>query len=305
MEDPNLALEPNFDSEEYNEHRLELVDEEHGIDEAHAARILSKAWRLNNSKDKDRWAARLAEQVLAAAAKKQEEEEAEALRLQSIADDQQAAIKDKRQKNKNKYAPIRDVDVPDNPFTLPSQYATRLLKRGVFCPLFYFTNKGLREASQSFLANDTDAMVIVQGDSGAHTFMPALAAQPASPSLVADENLSWEQFGEATPRMITAMRNHDWPEDRVQMHILFWSNIQTHRWRYSDDQWDQLALLMYQGEQRPLWHQTVGTPGAWSLARINDRVLLETRRIIQNKSANSYLLKLAQVSRPFFLPKSE
>ncbi|KAF9231651.1 hypothetical protein BU15DRAFT_17377, partial [Melanogaster broomeanus] len=205
MEDPNLAVEPDFNSEEYNEHRFELVDVDHGIDEAHAARILSKAWRLNNSKDKDRWAARLAEQALLAADEKKKADEAEALRLQSIADDQQAAIKEERQKNKNKYAPIRDVDVPDNPFTLPSQYATRLLKRGVFCPLFYFTNKGLREASQSFMAQDTDAMVIVQGDSGAHTFVPALATQPASPSLVADENLSWEQFGEATPRMITDM----------------------------------------------------------------------------------------------------
>ncbi|KIK73421.1 hypothetical protein PAXRUDRAFT_178472, partial [Paxillus rubicundulus Ve08.2h10] len=78
-----------------------------------------------------------------------------------------------------------------------------------------------------------------------------------------------------------------------------WSNIQMHCWRYSDNPWDQCALLPYQGKQCLLWHQTVGTLGAWSLAHINDRVLEEMRWIIQNKSANAYLLKLSQVSCSF------
>ncbi|KAF8835960.1 hypothetical protein BDN67DRAFT_958557 [Paxillus ammoniavirescens] len=285
MEDPNLAVQPDFNSEEYAEDRLQFIDAELSIDDNRAAHILSKAWRLTNSKDKDRWAARLAEQERVTANKKHLADEAEALRLQSIADDQQAAIKDERQKNKTKYAP----------------YAARLLKKGAFCPLFYFTNKGLCEASHASLSSDAEAMVIVQGESGLHTFIPALAAKPPSPSFVADEDLSWEQFGEATPRMVLAMKNHDWPEDRVDMHIIFWSAIQTHPWRYSNNILDQRALITYQGEQRPRWHQTVGTNSAWSLSHINEKVLAETRRIIQNQSANSLLIKLAQVRpRPPF-----
>ncbi|KIJ07168.1 hypothetical protein PAXINDRAFT_164622 [Paxillus involutus ATCC 200175] len=219
MEDPNLAVEPDFLSEEYADHRLNFIDADHGIDNERAARILSKVWTLNNAKDKERWTARAAELALLAAEEKRISEEAEALRLQSIADDQQAAIKEERQKNKLKYAPVRDVDVPNNTSTLPSQYAARLLKKGVFCPLFYFTNKGLREASHSSLTSDAEALVLIQGEAGSHTFMPALAAQPASPSFVTDENLTWEQFNEATPRMILTMRTHEWPEDRINMHL--------------------------------------------------------------------------------------
>ncbi|KAG1723787.1 uncharacterized protein EDB91DRAFT_1023763, partial [Suillus paluster] len=43
-----------------------------------------------------------------------------------------------------------------------------------------------------------------------------------------DENLSWEHFNEAAPHMIAAMKQHEWPEDRVTMHIQFWTVLQNH-----------------------------------------------------------------------------
>ncbi|KIK83560.1 hypothetical protein PAXRUDRAFT_803647, partial [Paxillus rubicundulus Ve08.2h10] len=196
-----------------------------GIDDDRAAHILLIAWRLINSKDKDRWAACLAKQEQVTANEKCLADEAEVLHLQSIVDDQQVAIKDEHQKNKTKYALVWDAGVPDNTFTLPSQYAACLLKKGTFCPLFYFTNKGLHEASHASLSSDAEAMVIIQGETGSHTFIPALAAKPPSPSFVANEDLSWEQFGEATPRMVCAMKNHNWPEDCMNMYIIFWSAI--------------------------------------------------------------------------------
>ncbi|KAF8836700.1 hypothetical protein BDN67DRAFT_910648, partial [Paxillus ammoniavirescens] len=229
MQDPNLAVEPDFNTEEYAQERLELVDTQHSTGDDFATQLLSRAWRLNNAKDKCLWTAcieaqnQLKEQNRLATA----EEEAERAR---IADkERQAALKEERQKNKAKFAP----------------YATPQLKKGAYCPLFYFTNKGLRKASQASLTNDSEALVLVQGKHVSHSFLPALSAQPISPSFVKDEHLTWEQFGESTLRMIISMHNHEWPNDRVNMHISFWSAIQTHPWRHSIDEWDQRALLTY------------------------------------------------------------
>ncbi|KIK95178.1 hypothetical protein PAXRUDRAFT_141293, partial [Paxillus rubicundulus Ve08.2h10] len=220
--DPNLAVEPDFNTEEYAQERLELVDAQHSIADDFTTQLLSRTWRLNNTKDTHIWTVHIEEQNRLAAAK----EEAECTRIAD--EERQAALKEERQKNKAKFSPVHNIDVPDNPFTLPSQYATCQLKKGTYCPLFYFTNKGLRKASQVSFTNDSEALVLVQGEHGSHSFLPALSAQPISPSFIKDKHLTWEQFGESTLRMIISMCNHEWPNDHVNMHISFWSTIQTH-----------------------------------------------------------------------------
>ncbi|KAG1731536.1 hypothetical protein EDB19DRAFT_1604358, partial [Suillus lakei] len=95
-----------------------------------------------------------------------------------------------------------------------------------------------------------------------------------------DENLSWEQFNEAAPRMIIAMKQHEWPKDRVDMHVQFWSALQNHRWRHSFDTLKQRALLLYQSQQRRLWHLTAGGPFGWTIAELNHELILEAREEI-------------------------
>lgn len=68
--------------------------------------------------------------------------------------------------------------------------------------------------------------------------------------IVEDVDLSWEQFMVATSRMISCMVRSDWSQDGVDMFVEFWSNILNHQWRYSDDEFSQRALLVYQGIQR-------------------------------------------------------
>ncbi|KIK78500.1 hypothetical protein PAXRUDRAFT_16841 [Paxillus rubicundulus Ve08.2h10] len=137
-----------------------------------AAQLLSRAWRINNNKDKWLWAthikaqSQLYEQNRLIATK----EEAKCLRLTD--EEHQAALKEEQPS-----------------FTLPSQDAICQLKKGTYCPLFYFTNKGLCEASQMFLTNNSDALILVRGKHGSHSFLPALSAQPISPSFVKDQHL--------------------------------------------------------------------------------------------------------------------
>ena len=78
--------------------------------------------------------------------------------------------------------------------------------------------------------------------------------------------------------MIVAMEEASWPQERVAMLAKFWGNLQVHELRSSRDPLDQKALIVYQAEQRRLWHLAISSPqGAYNLARINEEILRKTR----------------------------
>jgi hypothetical protein len=118
--------------------------------------------------------------------------------------------------------------------------------------------------------------------------------------IVKDENLTWEQFNEAAPQMIMLMKENDWPDNRIDMHITFWSALQNHRWRHDFNVHKQRALLLYQAQQHRHWHLAIGSSNSWSLAKINQELLDEAQETIFNQfrmhqlSIQVCLMKLIQ-----------
>jgi hypothetical protein len=103
----------------------------------------------------------------------------------------------------------------------------------------------------STLVVELDAMVMLTAADGLHSWVPAVAVKdPKAAPVIKDENLSWKEFNEAAPCMITMMRMHNWPANQVDMHIQFWSVLQVYCWRHSPDQLKQKALLLYQSQQQ-------------------------------------------------------
>jgi hypothetical protein len=290
-EDPNQAIIPDFTSLEHQDARNQLVD--NGLTEDQAARSLAALWTIGNNAAKGRWAERLEREQ----AERRRAEEEEELRQQTLKEEKEAARLEDRKKNKNKYAPICHAEVPSDPVILPSQYATRMLKKGEFCELYYFTNKGLDDAFKSSLTAEPEALVMMPLDNGFHSWVPAAAVKDPKAVITQDENLSWEQFNEAAPRMITAMKLHDWPEDRVHMFIQFWSALQTHYWRHAPDPLQQRALLLYQAQQRRRWHLHA-TSGSctWSLETINERLLIIARESLFNEQRAQQTVSAIQAS---------
>ncbi|KAG1816965.1 hypothetical protein DFJ58DRAFT_633530, partial [Suillus subalutaceus] len=137
---------------------------------------------------------------------------------------------------------------------------------------------GLEDAKVSMLIAEPDALVMMPSTDGVHSWIPAAAVKdPKAAPVTKDEFLTWEEFNKAAPRMILAMRIHDWPDVRVQMHIQFWTALQEHHQRHAPDPLKQRALLMYQLQQQCRWHITIGTTHGWSLEEINQDLLLEAR----------------------------
>lgn len=292
VEDPNLAIRPDFASQEHEASRRQLVEE--GLSNENAARTLAALWTLANNAEKDRWA--LKQRRLLEARQREEEEEEE--RQQQRKEEEETARLEERKKNKTKYAPIVRGKVPSDPTILPAQYAIRKMKSGDYCELHYFTNRGLEDAKLSNLIAEPEAMVMLAAADGLHSWIPAAAVKdPKAAPVVKDENLSWEEFNEAAPRMITMMKLYDWPNDRTDMHIQFWSALQTHRWRHAPDQLKQRALLLYQSQQRRRWHQTIGTAQGWSLEDLNQDLIFEAREELFNEKREKETAAAIQVSK--------
>ncbi|KAG1847686.1 hypothetical protein DFJ58DRAFT_717168 [Suillus subalutaceus] len=198
-EDPNSAIMPDFETAEFAQARAQLTNET--TNEQQAAEILANLWDIQNDADKCRWAARIQEETQAAEAEWRQAEEAEAQRQQTLLMEQEAAISEERKKNKSKYALVCNIDIPSNPIILPCRYAVWKMKSGDSCELFYFTNSGLEEASHTMFTADEDTLVVLPMSDG--MWIPAGAARDPKAQIVKDESLTWEQFNEAAPRMLS------------------------------------------------------------------------------------------------------
>ncbi|KAI5988071.1 hypothetical protein EDD15DRAFT_2139278, partial [Pisolithus albus] len=220
---PNLAVRPDFSSEDFAEARLQLTSDT--VDDNQAARILGSLWDIQNARDIQRWNARREEDEHRARALAEQEAEEAAQQQRRLREEAEAALAEERKKNKAKYAPVPD--------------------KGEYCELYFFTNDGLAEAESFNPSIDDEALTLLKTDNGQHVWVPATNTRDKS-AIIKDEDLTWEQFGEASVRLLEAMREHDWQEDRIEMHVKFWTALETHPWRRSPLNLLKRALLLYQ-----------------------------------------------------------
>ncbi|KAI5981748.1 hypothetical protein EDD15DRAFT_2182644 [Pisolithus albus] len=272
MNDPNLAVRPDFSSDDFAEARLQLTSDT--VDDGQAARILATLWDIQNAKDIRRWNAHREEEDQMARALAEQEAEEAAQKQRRLREEAEAALAEERKKNKAKYAP-----------------------KGEYCELYFFTNDGLAEAEAFNPSVDDEALTLLKADNGQHIWVPASNTRDKS-SVIRDEDLTWEQFGEASVRLLEAMREHEWQEDRIEMHVKFWTALETHPWRRSPLTLLKRALLLYQSQQRQRWHRAIGMAQAFSLAKLNIGVLNDAREEIHARERNEQLENLRQVSTP-------
>jgi len=78
--------------------------------------------------------------------------------------------------------------------------------------------------------------------------------------------------------MIEAMGRASWPREHIQMMSDFWANLQEHPFHPSSAPFEQKSLLVYQAEQRRLWHIAIANPhSGYNLSIINEYLLRDTK----------------------------
>ncbi len=258
---PYEAIRPNFNLDAHAPEKQALLDK--GLTPEQALQTLELLWTLQNNQEKGEWdrqRAAIAQQEAEAA---QAIADAEGQRRREEQENDDLARREDRKKHKAKYAEIPNLMVPTDATVFPSPYALKKLQKGEFVELFYFSNRGLEEAEKAGL-EDESFVLVRDGDTQA--WVPVSSTHSSKNSIPKDEDLSWEEFLEAAPCMINFMKISDWPDTHVEMFVDFWSNLQTHEWRFSSNEFAKRALLVYQGQQRKKWHLTIGTASGYSLA---------------------------------------
>ena len=273
--DPGLLICPDFASPTYAASRLPLVNE--NTTEEQAIQFLRDVWTAGNEAEKVRWQLQTDEEDVLIAERQRIQIETEDLRIQNEFEEAETLRKDELKRNKSKYLPIPDRDVPTVAPVFASNYAVRRMDKGLYVELWYYTNAGLEEASRNSVTVDDETMAMVRLPNGSTSWVPAASARTAT-AVMEDKNILWEDFCQAAPRMILAMEEANWPQERVVMLAKFWGNLQVHELRSSIDPLDQKTLLVYQAEQRRLWHLAISSPrGAYNISRINEEILKKTR----------------------------
>ncbi|KIJ28217.1 hypothetical protein M422DRAFT_126628, partial [Sphaerobolus stellatus SS14] len=199
--DPALVECPDFASQEYGEARATFMDET--ITEVQAAQILRRAWLANQMAESRRWNRIMEEEAVEEEiANTKRIEEAARIRLQEEADREEAKRED-RKKNPSKYVPIPNRPPPTLRSEIVAPYAQRRMDKGLYCEMYYFTAEGL-DAAKKVGAYADESMVPVTDGAGAMTWIPAIAKRDPG-SFKEDQDLTWEEFSGAIPRMLLAM----------------------------------------------------------------------------------------------------
>jgi len=99
-----------------------------------------------------------------------------------------------------------------------------------------------------------------------------------SKGVIEDHNIEWEDFCIAAPQIIEAMGRANWLPEHIQMMSNFWANLQEHPFRSSGVPFKQKSLLVYQAEQRQMWHIAITNPhSGYNLSIINEVLLMDMK----------------------------
>ena len=161
---PALSECPDFASPTYAEARAPLVNLQ--VNEAQAIQLLRAVWSAGNEADKLRWQVQCEEDEASRLEQACVHSEAETLKAQAEIDKAEAIRKEEIKKNKSKYIPIPDRDVPSVARVVASNYASSRMDKGLYVELWYYTNTGLDEAFRNSNTVDNEAMIMVRLPNG-------------------------------------------------------------------------------------------------------------------------------------------
>ncbi|KAN0078389.1 hypothetical protein V8E55_010446 [Tylopilus felleus] len=309
---PHLEAQPDYALPEFVDAILIFTVE--GKSDLEAAALLTEVWRFSHERACALWDQEQADQARILREEHErldrEEEQACAAREQ----EQELSRQEERKKHKNKFLPIPNNPLPSHALFIPPQHALNKLRKGEYVSLYYFTNKGIREAEEEAPNLDDDVLTLVRSEKG--PVFQSTAAVKSKDCKVHDEDLSWEEFSEANYRMLKAMRQQDWPNECTNMMCDFWLALEGHDFCHGECEYGKHALLLHQACVCKQWHQAIGTPDAFSLMPLSEYHLLAFQKKLRDAALNSQIETLRKVGAipvqpsdlphfvPFFPPPS-
>lgn len=299
--DPRFLVCPDFMTERYRVSRISMVTAT--VTEEQAAGTLRNIWVTTNEDLCLQWQQQLVEDERQKAEKQRIDEEEHERQRVALQLEEATARADEKKKNRLKHIPIpmRPRPFANDEEALISEFAIRKLDKGQYIELYYWTNHGLEDAMINYRTRDDDRLVPTTGEDGSTVWISAASSKPA-PGVIADRHLSPADFAQAIPRIVAALEERDWPQQRVLMLAQFWGGIMLHRYWNSRDLLAQRCIMLFQEEQRRAWHNAIpSSKGAWDISVIDEPTLARTFERVYRASLIRPDLPRAdlQVSVPF------
>ena len=158
------------------------------VTEAQAIQLLKDSWTAGNEADKVSWQLQIDEDEAAQLLQLCIQSKADDLRAQAEVHEAETLRKDELKRNKSKYLPIPDRDVPTVASVIASSYAVRKMEKGLYVKLWYYTNAGLDNAHHNSNTTEDEAMTMLRLPNGATSWVPA-AATRSSATVTDDKNI--------------------------------------------------------------------------------------------------------------------
>ncbi|TEB18423.1 hypothetical protein FA13DRAFT_1483343 [Coprinellus micaceus] len=255
MNNPYLEECPDFSGDAYQAQRQRLVAA--GMSETDAIDFLKSSWTAVNDEAKERWDQLRHEHQLAEAEEARLAGEAQALKEAAEREERDAQVAEDRKKNRAKFIPVEvGAKMPNiDPIYFTAAYMAKL-RKGEYQELWLTTPQGMRYLLKSLgTSTAPQAWSLSTGEDG-QVKVVASDELKLSNVLVRDEDLSWEDFLSALILLIKAMKEAEWPQDRIEMFSRLAGNIQSHPYATSLDTTgcDKRALIIYVARQRRAWH---------------------------------------------------
>ena len=147
----------------------------------------------------------------------------------------------------------------------PTSYAIERLRKFEYVPLWYFTEQGLRAADKDKSYNE-DLWDVTKTSDDRLSLRPTATNRP-NPNALDDEQLSWEQFLDASNLLCRWLIPADWPEDYAKLLLSFFYRIQNHQERNILK--GKETLLLYQARARKAWHEELKAGHFYNLAALS------------------------------------
>ncbi|KIJ28589.1 hypothetical protein M422DRAFT_270092 [Sphaerobolus stellatus SS14] len=124
-------------------------------------------------------------------------------------------------------------DSPNQCPDISCMYTLKQLKEGVYLKLYYLEYEGLDAVkTMAGQALNEGLQPIIDPIMGRSTWIAASAKRDTN-SFKQDDDLTWDKFVGAVPRMLLAMQHARWPPEHISLMAKFWGNILSHNLRLS------------------------------------------------------------------------
>jgi hypothetical protein len=266
----NPALEncPDFSSEPFGFIRDTLVATNQ-ITHEQAAIDLSTAWNLANDARTITWNQQEEEDRLARDEASRAAQEEQDLRRAQIEQEAEAERREKEKKKPKLNGFDENKVVGNSVAPRPAAFALNKLENFEFVELWYFTQEGCLDASDTHRTVADEAFGLSKVD-GFIALKP-IASFKASRSVLRDVDLTWRQMTMGKTSLLHHMARAGWSASHTTALAHFFLNLEMSDYRSRPN--GERILLAYQARVRREWHDALKRDEGFNIGIINDNLL--------------------------------